>query len=73
MPNNPYVECSIRLDYQKYVKINKELMRPTEVDSLKADFSKAKKLLKWKPKVTFKELVIEMVESDLKFVKKSGY
>ena len=63
----------VGLDYQKYVKISQQLIRPTEVDSLLADFSKAKKLLKWKPKVTFKELVAEMVDEDIKFVKKSGY
>jgi len=63
----------VGLDYQKYVKISQQLIRPTEVDSLLADFSKAKKLLKWQPKVTFKELVAEMVDEDIKFVKKSGY
>ena len=63
----------VDLDYQKYVKISQQLIRPTEVDSLLADYSKAKKLLKWKPKVTFKELVAEMVDEDIKFVKKSGY
>ena len=63
----------VGLDYQKYVKISQQLIRPTEVDSLLADYSKAKKLLKWKPKVTFKELVAEMVDEDIKFVKKSGY
>tara|TARA_B100001179_G_C18537566_1_gene380049 strand:+ start:137 stop:1120 length:984 start_codon:yes stop_codon:yes gene_type:complete len=63
----------VDLDYQKYVKISQQLIRPTEVDSLLADFSKAKKLLKWQPKVTFKELVAEMVDEDIKFVKKSGY
>ena len=40
---------------------------------LQADFSKAKKLLGWQPKVTFKELVIEMVEADIKFVNEAGY
>jgi len=63
----------VNLDYNKYVKISQEFMRPAEVYSLKADFSKAKKLLKWKPKVTFKELVIEMVEADIKFTKESNY
>ena len=63
----------VSLDYHKYVKISQEFIRPTEVYSLQADFSKAKKLLKWEPKVTFKELVIEMVEADIKFVKESGY
>ena len=63
----------VGLDYKKYVKIDPELVRPTEVDSLMADYSKAKKLLKWEPKVSFKELVIEMVDEDIKFVKESGY
>jgi len=63
----------VNLDYHKYVKIKQKLIRPTEVDTLLADFTKAKKLLKWKPKVSFEKLAIEMVESDLKFVKKSGY
>jgi len=41
-------------------------MRPAEVDTLLADSSKAKKILNWKPKVSFDDLVIDMVESDLK-------
>ena len=36
------------------------------MDTLLADSSKAKKILKWKPKVSFDDLVIDMVESDLK-------
>ena len=63
----------VNLDYKKYIKINKNLIRPAEVNTLLADYSKAKKILKWKPKVTFKELVEDMVDSDMKFVKKSGY
>ena len=61
------------LDYKKYVKINKKLIRPAEVDTLLADFSKAKKVLKWEPEVSFKNLVKDMVQSDLEFVKKTGY
>mgnify|MGYP001491317109 CR=1 FL=1 len=41
-------------------------MRPAEVDHLLADYTKAKKILKWEPKVSFDDLVIDMVESDLK-------
>ena len=55
----------VGLNYKRYVKIDKNLIRPSEVDTLKADFSKAKRILKWKPKISFKELVSEMVESDL--------
>ena len=40
--------------------------RPNEVTNLVGDYSKAKKLLKWKPKTNFKELVKMMVESDIK-------
>jgi len=61
------------LDYKKYTKIDKRLFRPSEVVSLLANPSKAKKILKWKPRISFKELVKEMVESDIKFVKRSGY
>ncbi len=60
----------VGLDYKKYLKINKKFYRPTEVDLLVADYTKAKKKLKWKPKISFKQLVIEMVESDLKYIKK---
>jgi GDPmannose 4,6-dehydratase len=59
----------VGLNYKDYVKKDKRLFRPAEVDLLKADFSKAKKELKWKPETSFKELVINMVESDLNFVK----
>ena len=47
-------------------------MRPAEVDTLLANCSKAKKELKWKPKVSFTDLVHGMVESDLEFVTKYG-
>jgi len=48
-----------------HVKIDQRYFRPSEVDMLQGDSSKAHKLLGWKPKVTFKELVRMMVESDL--------
>ena len=63
----------VGLDYKKFVKIDKSLYRPAEVQTLLGDFSKARKLLKWKPKVSFNNLVKDMVLSDLEFVKKSGY
>ena len=61
------------LNYKKYLKINKELKRPSEVNSLLGDYTKAKKKLGWKPKIKFKQLVRNMVEEDIKFVKKEGY
>ena len=63
----------VGLDYRKFVKIDKNLYRPAEVQTLLGDYSKARRILKWKPKVSFKNLVKDMVLSDLEFVKKSGY
>jgi len=56
----------VGLNYKDYVVIDKSLIRPSEVDTLKADYTKAKKILKWSPEVSFDNLVIDMVESDLK-------
>ena len=58
----------VGLDYRKYVKFNKALLRPAEVETLKANYNKAKKVLKWKPSINFNQLVKEMVEADLKFL-----
>jgi len=63
----------VDLDYKKYVKIDKNLYRPSEVLSLLGDCKKAKKILKWKPKYNFRKLVEDMVQSDLEFVSKEGY
>jgi len=54
------------LDWQKYVEIDQRYFRPTEVDYLQGDASKAKKVLKWEPKVTFKELARIMTDADMK-------
>ena len=51
---------------QTIVKIDPTYFRPAEVDTLIGDASKAKKMLGWKPKVSLKELVREMVIEDLK-------
>lgn len=53
------------LDWQRYVKIDPHYYRPTEVDYLLSDPSRAKKLLDWSPKVHFHELVRIMVDADL--------
>ncbi len=55
------------------VEVDKNYFRPTEVDLLIGDASKAKKILGWEPKVTFNELVKLMVESDCEKVQKKGY
>ena len=46
-------------------KTNKRLLRPNEVPFLKGDASKAKKILKWKPKIKFRYLISEMIEAEL--------
>jgi GDPmannose 4,6-dehydratase len=61
------------------VRVDPRYFRPTEVETLLGDPAKARKKLGWKPKVTFKELVAEMMREDLKsaerdaLVKKHGY
>ena len=52
------------------IECSKKYYRPTEVDTLLGNPSKAKKLLKWKPKVSIEELAKEMVEEDLKILSK---
>lgn len=56
------------LDWKKYVKIDKRYFRPTEVDLLLGDSSRARKKLGWKPKVNFKHLVKMMVDADMDLV-----
>ena len=56
----------VGLNYKDHIVIDQKLIRPSEVDTLLADSSKAKKILKWEPKVSFDDLVIDMVENDLK-------
>ena len=76
-----YLEpCSLPLENSRaIVRVDPRYFRPTEVETLLGDPSKAKQKLGWTPKVTFKELVAEMVREDLKsaerdeLVKKHGY
>ena len=55
----------LQLDWQKHVKIDTKYYRPTEVDLLIGDASKAKRDLGWEPKVRFEELANMMVDADL--------
>jgi GDPmannose 4,6-dehydratase len=56
----------LNLDWHKYVEIDPRYYRPTEVDYLQGDPSKAKEVLGWQPKVTFKELAKMMTDADMK-------
>jgi len=53
------------------VECNKKYFRPLEVDTLKGDARKAKKILKWTPKISFEKLVKEMVREDLRILQNS--
>jgi GDPmannose 4,6-dehydratase len=55
----------VNLNWQDYVEFDPRYLRPTEVDLLIGDSTKARKKLGWKPSVTFEELVALMVEADL--------
>jgi GDPmannose 4,6-dehydratase len=55
----------VDLDWDKYVRIDPRYFRPAEVDALRADISKAERLLGWRPTTTFDELVREMVDAEM--------
>jgi len=61
------------LNWKKHVEVDARYFRPTEVDVLLGDSSKARRVLKWKPKVRFKELVRMMVDADMKLVEQMVY
>jgi GDPmannose 4,6-dehydratase len=53
------------LDWQRHVEVDRRYLRPTEVDALRGDPTKARGVLGWRPRVTFRELVKMMVEHDI--------
>ena len=55
------------------VRISKKYFRPLEVDKLMGNSSKTKKILKWKPKISLKQLAKEMVLSDIELLKNKNY
>ena len=61
----------VNLNWQDYVEFDPRYLRPTEVDLLIGDCTKAREKLGWKPSVTFTELVYLMVDSDIKASKKA--
>ena len=60
----------VGLNYKDHIVIDQNLIRPAEVDTLLADYTKAKKILNWEPKIQFEDLVINMVENDLENIQK---
>jgi GDPmannose 4,6-dehydratase len=61
------------LDWRKHVEMDPRYIRPTEVDMLLGDYSKAEQELQWKPKVRFNDLVRIMVEADLELAKREAH
>jgi GDPmannose 4,6-dehydratase len=57
--------AEVDLDYREFVKVDERYYRPSEVDLLIGDASKARRVLGWEPTYTFKQLIKEMVASDL--------
>jgi len=58
--------AEVDLDYRDYVKIDEKYYRPAEVELLVGDATKAQRVLGWQPTYSFKDLIREMVQEDLK-------
>ncbi len=58
----------VKLDWEKYVRLDPQYLRPSEVDHLRGDPSKARETLGWAPKVEFAALVRMMVDADIAMV-----
>ncbi len=64
------VFSKLELDYAQYVAVDPRYFRPTEVDVLLGDATKAKKALGWQPKVSFEQLIDMMIAADMELAKK---
>jgi len=62
----------VDLDWRQYVVVDPQFLRPAEVDCLRADPAKAKRVLRWEPQVSFLELVRLMVEADVERLMKKN-
>ena len=59
----------LELDWSEFVEFDSRYLRPTEVDLLQGDASKARSELQWRPKVNFRQLIEMMVDSDLELAR----
>ncbi len=57
-------------DWERYVKIDPQFVRPAEVDHLIGDYGKAERDLGWKPQTSFEELIRLMTRADLELLKR---
>jgi len=62
----------VGLDYRQYVEVDPALLRPAEVYHLRGDCAKAREHLGWEPTMSFEQLVANMVDSDLEFLRTSA-
>jgi len=60
----------LKLDWKKHVEIDPHFFRPSEVDELRGDWSKARRVLGWQPRVKFDELAAMMVDADLELAER---
>ncbi|MFO0983960.1 MAG: GDP-mannose 4,6-dehydratase [Planctomycetota bacterium] len=60
----------VGLDWQEYVRVDPQLLRPAETDALAGDASRALRELGWRPRVSFRELLAMMVQSDLELAQR---
>ncbi len=60
------------LDWEEHIVTDRSLLRPAEVEDLVGDASKARRVLAWKPEVSFEQLIRMMVEHDQKAVAREG-
>ncbi len=66
-------ECFVNIETkEKFIMIDQRYFRPTEVDSLQGDSSKARKELKWEPEYNLDQLITEMVDKDLEIARKEN-
>jgi GDPmannose 4,6-dehydratase len=60
----------LELDWKQYVQIDAQLYRPAEVDFLQGNSTKARQILTWQPRVTFRELAHMMTDADMKLAQR---
>mgnify|MGYP003577388441 CR=1 FL=1 len=66
------VGAVLDMDWTPYVDIDPRYYRPAEVDILQGDYGKAKRVLGWSPRTTFKDLVRVMTEADLELAEREA-
>ncbi|MFH1568808.1 MAG: GDP-mannose 4,6-dehydratase [Gemmatimonadota bacterium] len=62
----------VGLDWQDFVTVDAKFMRPAEVEVLRGDPGKARRILGWEPQVSFEQMVHTMVERDLELVERES-